>query len=207
MNTVTIEKPSTKTAADGSTTQLYGLMAEFKTAAQIYEAAGKVRDAGYRYWDCHVPFPVHGLDTQMGVKRTILPIVVFFAGLAGCSIGFLLQGFTNGNIWDQPIWAMVWVTGYPFLISGKPMLSLPAYIPVMFELTILLSALTAAGSMLLFSGLPRWNHPLFSKKRFLRATDDRFFIVIEARDPRFVRSKTEAFLQSLHAHTVETVED
>lgn len=207
MSTLTVEHPSSTKAADGATGHVWGVLGEFKTPAAIFNAAGKVRDAGYRRWDCHVPFPVHGLDRQMGVKRTILPVVVFFAGLTGCSVGFLLQAFTNATGAEWSFWAIVWVTGYPFLISGKPLLSVPAFVPVMFELTILLSALTTAGVMLLFNGLPRWNHPLFRKKRFLRATDDRFFIVIEARDPRFIRSKTEAFLASIGASHVEAVED
>jgi len=207
VSTLTIERPTTARTADGSTSRLWGLMAEFKTPSAIFEAAGKVRDAGYRHWDCHVPFPVHGLDKQMGVKRTIIPVIVFFAGLTGCSVGFLLQAFTNATGAEWSFWAIVWVTGYPFLISGKPLLSIPSFIPVMFEITILLSALTTAGVMLLFNGLPRWNHPLLAKKRFLRASDDRFFIVIESRDGRFIRSKTEDFLKGLGAVHVEAVED
>jgi hypothetical protein len=99
------------------------------------------------------------------------------------------------------------VTGYPFLISGKPLLSVPAWIPVIFELTILLSALSTAGLMLLMNNLPRLSHPLLANNRFRRASDDRFFVVIEARDPKFLRSKTEAFLKSLGASHVEVVED
>ncbi|MSR17609.1 MAG: DUF3341 domain-containing protein [Phycisphaerales bacterium] len=183
----------------------WGIMAEFETPAAIFEAAGKVRDSGYRYWDCHVPFPVHNLDKQMGVRRTILPVIVFFAGLTGATLGFGLQAFTNST--DQSIWAFVWVTGYPFLISGKPLMSFPAFVPVIFELTVLLSALTAAFGMLALNGLPRLNHPLLASQRFRRSTDDRFFIVIEARDPKFLKSKTEAFLKTLGAHAVEVVED
>ena len=147
---------------------------------------------------------VHGLDQAMGIKRTILPVLVFGAGMTGTMIGFCLQAFTNAASFS--IWALVWVTGYPFLISGKPLISLPAFIPVMFELTILLSALSAVGIMFLFNGLPRWNHPLLANKRFLRVTDDRFFIVIESRDPRFFASRTEQFLKDLGAKAVEMVE-
>ncbi len=184
--------------------RLYGVLAEFHDPASLLHAAEKVRDAGYRWWDCHTPFPVHGLDKAMGVQRTILPILVFGAGLTGTTVGFILQAFTNAS--SISLWALVWVTGYPFLISGKPFLSLPAFIPVMFELTILLAATSCVGLMLLLNGLPWLSHPLLRSKRFLRATDDRFFIVIQSRDPRFFRSRTEEFLTGLGAKAVEAVE-
>jgi hypothetical protein len=203
MSTLTAPKVDVFTATNAAAP--YGLMAEFRTPAEIMEAAKRVRAAGYRYWDCHVPFPVHGLDKAMGVRRTILPVLVFGAGATGAMVGFCLQAFTNAASFS--IWALVWVTGYPFLISGKPLLSVPAWIPVIFELTILLSALSTAGLMLLMNNLPRLSHPLLANNRFRRASDDRFFVVIEARDPKFLRSKTEAFLKSLGASHVEAVED
>jgi hypothetical protein len=181
------------------------LLAEFENPAQILEAAEKVRDAGYRHWDCHTPFPVHGLDKAMGIRRTILPVLVFFAGAAGCTTGLVLQLFTNS--FGFTIWAMVWVTGYPFLISGKPALSIPAFIPVMFELTILFSALACVKLMFLFNGLPQLYHPLFRSNRFRRASNDRFYLVIEARDPKFLPKKTEEFLKTLGPSAVEAVED
>jgi hypothetical protein len=180
------------------------VLAEFHDPASLLHAAEKVRDAGYRWWDCHTPFPVHGLDKAMGIQRTILPLLVFGAGLTGTTVGFILQTFTNAT--SISLWALVWVTGYPFLISGKPLISLPAFIPVMFELTILLAATSCVGLMLLLNGLPWLSHPLLANKRFLRATDDRFFIVIQSRDPRFFRSRTEEFLKSLGAKAVEAVE-
>jgi hypothetical protein len=199
--------PSTSTAGGASMAprpRLHGLLAEFHDPASLMHAAEKVRDAGYRWWDCHTPFPVHGLDKAMGIQRTILPLLVFGAGLTGTTVGFILQAFTNAS--SLSIWALVWVTGYPFLISGKPFISLPAFIPVMFELTILLAASSCVGLMLLLNGLPWLSHPLLANKRFLRATDDRFFIVIESRDPRFFRSRTEEFLKGLGAKAVEAVE-
>ena len=203
MSTLTAPKVDASSATNAVAP--YGLMAEFSTPAEIMEAAKRVHAAGYRYWDCHVPFPVHGLDKAMGVRRTILPVLVFGAGATGAMVGFCLQAFTNAASFS--IWALVWVTGYPFLISGKPLLSVPAWIPVIFELTILLSALSTAGLMLLMNNLPRLSHPLLANNRFRRASDDRFFVVIEARDPKFLRSKTEAFLKSLGASHVEVVED
>jgi hypothetical protein len=184
--------------------KIHGVLAEFHDPASLLHAAEKVREAGYRWWDCHTPFPVHGLDKAMGIQRTILPLLVFGAGLTGTTVGFILQAFTNAS--SLSIWALVWVTGYPFLISGKPLISLPAFIPVMFELTILLAATSCVGLMLLLNGLPWLSHPLLANKRFLRATDDRFFIVIQSRDPRFFRSRTEEFLKSLGAKAVEAVE-
>lgn len=185
--------------------RLYGLIAEFDTPAAIMDAARAVREAGYRWWDCCTPFPVHGLDRAMGVRPTILPWLVLAGGLTGALLGLVLQAFTNASALE--LWALVDVRGYPFIVSGKPLNSLPAWIPVIFELTILLSALGAVGWMLLLNGLPRLYHPLFRNDRFARVTDDRFFIVIEARDPKFFRDDTEALLRSLDPIAVEAVED
>lgn len=202
MSTATQPVPDQKDAA--GTEKVWGLMAEFDKPAAIYAAAKRVRDEGYRWWDCHTPFPVHGLDKAMGVKPTILPILVFFGGLTGTILGLALQWYTNAASFD--VWALVWVRGYDFVISGKPMESVPAWIPVIFELTVLLSALGAVGWMLLLNGLPRLYHPTLKSKRFARATDDRFFVVIEARDPKFSRARTEAFLESLGPLSIEALE-
>jgi hypothetical protein len=185
--------------------KIHGLLAEFETPGDVLKAAKQVRQAGYRWWDCCTPFPVHGLDGAMGIKPTILPVMVFFAGLTGLIAAFVLQAFTNST--GMSVWAMVWVTGYPYLISGKPLLSIPAFIPVMFELTILFAALTCVFGMFIMNGLPRLHHPLLGNDRFRRATDDRFYIVIEARDPKFFRTRTEAFLESLGAVAIEEVQD
>lgn len=185
--------------------KLYGLLAEFDSPAAIMHAAERIRSEGYRWWDCCVPFPVHGLDKAMGVKPTILPVLVFFCGLTGCVLATVLQWFTNGT--DLSVWALVPVTGYNFMISGKPYSSIPAWIPVMFELTVLLASVGCFLLVLLLNGLPRHYHPLFRSKRFARATDDRFFVVIEARDPKFYRDKTEALLDSLNPIAIEEVKD
>jgi len=183
---------------------LYGLLAEFETPAAIHDAARRVRDEGYRWWDCHTPFPVHGLDKAMGVRDTILPWLVFAAGATGATIGFVLQWFTNATSFD--VWALVWVRGYEFLVSGKPMLSGQVYPIVIFELTVLLAAVGCVVMMFGLNKLPMLYHPVFKSDRFRRASDDRFFIVIEARDPKFYRGKTEAFLDSLGATAVEELE-
>ena len=205
MATIVTSPSETTPGQPANPAKLYGLIAEFETPGDLMAAAEKVRDAGYKWWDCHTPFPVHGLDKAMGIKRTILPVLVFGAGATGTLVAFLLQAFTNS--WDFTIWAGVWVTGYPYLISGKPAMSLPAFIPVIFEVTILFAALTTVSMMLLFNGLPQLYHPLFRSNRFRRASNDRFFISIEARDPKFLPRKTEEFLKSLDPVAVEAVED
>ena len=180
---------------DTGTSKLWGLTAEFSTPAEITQAAKKVREAGFRWWDCHTPFPVHGLDFAMGINYTILPILVFFGGITGASIGLILQVFTNSLELD--IWAIVPVVGYQFEVSGKPLLSLPAFVPVMFELTMLLSAGTTVVGMFLLNKLPCFYHPVLKSTQMKRVTDDRFYLVIESRDPKFVRPRTEELLESL----------
>jgi hypothetical protein len=201
---------SVKTAPGSSgpaleTGKLYGLLAECDSPAAIMAAAKKVRAEGYKWWDCMTPFPVHGLDKAMGVPNTILPWLVLGAGLTGTIVATILQAYTNAMSFE--IWAGVWVRGYDFLISGKPLNSLPAWIPVMFELTVLLSATGTVGFLLLLCGLPRHYHPVFKCDKFSRVTDDRFFLLIEARDPNFYRDETESLLQSLDPLSVEVLED
>jgi hypothetical protein len=181
-------------AADSERKPLWGYVVEFETVPALLAAAERVRDAGYTRWDCHTPFPVHGLNDAMGLRATRLPWLVFGAGLTGASVGLGLQYFTNAF-------------DYRFIISGKPFFSVPANIPVTFELTILFSAVAAFVGMIVLNGLPRWYHALFTRRSFRRATADRFFISIEARDPTFHVAQTKAFLESLGGATVEEVED
>ncbi|MCH2140633.1 MAG: DUF3341 domain-containing protein [Phycisphaerales bacterium] len=185
-------------------TDLWGLAAQFTTPAAIYDAASKVRSAGYRWFDCHVPFPVHGLDKAMGVQYTILPVIVFFGGMTGTMLAIFLQVFTNSL--ELNLWAIVPVVGYQFEVSGKPLISAPAFVPVMFELTVLLSALTTVGGMLFLNKLPCLYHPILKSRKMKRITDDRFVLVIEAADPQFSRSKTEAFLESLDPERIVELE-
>lgn len=173
---------------------MYGYLVEFEDIDVFIEAVERVRDSGYTKWDTHTPFVVHGLDGAMGVRATKLPLLVFGGGLAGTVLGIGLQWWTNA-------------VDYPFLISGKPMFSLPANIPVAFETTILLAALTALGGMLWFNGLPRLYHPLFRSEAFKRATDDRFFISVEAADPIFKKDETRALMESLQGVGVEEIEE
>ena len=181
----------------------FAIMAEFATPADIYHAAEKVRDAGYKWWDCCTPFPVHGLDKAMGVRPTILPVLVFFGGLTGTLAAVGLQILTNATRVDIPL---LFLHGYNFMISGKPYISGPAFVPIAFELTVLFAALSSFLLALVLNGLPRLYHPCFKSVRFARATDDRFFVVIEARDPKFSPTRTEELLRSLHPLSIETVE-
>ena len=173
--------------------KIWGLLAEFASPQDLVRAAARVRDAGYTKWDAHTPFPVHGLDGAMGIKTTRLPFFVLAAGAVGTTAGLLMQWWMNA-------------IDYPIIISGKPFNSLPADIPVTFELTVLLASLTAFIGMLVLNKLPRFSHPLFKNGAFRRATTDAFFIVIEATDPRFDREKTEQLLVVEHATRVFPVE-
>lgn len=164
--------------------KLAGLLAEFDNVDDLVHACAKVRDAGYERWDAHSPFPVHGIDEAMGIKQTILPWLVLGGGITGLTVALLLQWWTNA-------------VDYPFIVSGKPYFSLPANIPVCFELTVLLSALTAFFSVLALNLLPQFYHPLFRNERFLRFSDDRFFIAIDEKDAKFDRQRTAALLRGL----------
>lgn len=170
-----------------SAEQLYGYLVEFDYVDDLLAGSEKIRDAGFTNWDAHTPFVVHGLDTAMGVKQTILPKIVFLGGAAGTSAGILMQWWMNA-------------VNYPFQISGKPLFSLPANIPVAFETTILFAAITALLGMLALNKLPQHYHPLFTSTRFKRATDDRFFISIEASDPLFDREATRHLLEGLEGN-------
>lgn len=185
-----------------SSEELYGVLAEFEDEKALLATAAKVRDAGYRRWDAYAPFPVHGLEKAMGLKPTKLPWLVLLAGLTGGSFGTFLCWWTNGTRFNLPSY----LRGYPVLISGKPFFSLPANVPVIFELTILFAALAAVFGMFAFNRLPRLYHPLFRSAKFRRVTRDRFFIAIEAADRKFDVLQAKEILRPLAA-SVEEVRD
>ena len=174
--------------------ELVGLLAEYTNVDQILKAARAVRRAGFTRWDVHSPFPIHGIDYAMGIKPTILPWIVLGMGLTGLASAIALQWFCNAF-------------DYKFLISGKPLWSFPANVPIMFELTVLFSAYTAVFGMLMLNGLPRLYNPLFKHDRFRRATDDRFFVVLDATDPKFEEAASTQLLLDAGATAVERVED
>lgn len=182
----------------------YALIAEFDSVASIMRAAEKVRDAGYMIWDVHSPMPIHGINRSMGLRPTILPWITLAHGLAGCGFGLLLTWWMNATTVDglSPS-----IQGYQFMISGKPTFSLPANVPIIFETTILFAAIGTLLGMLGLNKLPRLHNPLAKNHRFLRATADRMFIVIEAEDSLFELQNTRALLESLDPLTVELVEE
>lgn len=174
--------------------KVFGLLAEYETPGELYHACEKVRDAGYGAWDAHSPFPVHGLEKAMGLRPSIVPWIVLVMGFSGAALGFLLQ------YWSSAI-------EYPMIISAKPFNSYPAFVPVTFELGILLGSFGAVFGMFGLNRLPTLYHSLFNSKRFSRVTDDRFFISVEARDPKYDPEKTRDLLESTGALNVEEVED
>lgn len=174
--------------------EVHGMIAEFETPAAVYHAAERIRDAGYSKWDVHAPFPVHGLDEAMGVKRTLLPVIVAVVGFSGAFGGLLLQWWTGA-------------VDFPTNVQGKPYDAWEPWTPVTFELGILSSAFAALIGMLALNGLPRWHHPLFAKERFLRVSDDRFIVCVEAADPKFDPQQTRRLLESLGGKHIDLVEE
>ena len=173
-------------------TPCFGVLGRFDTARDLLRACEGVRDAGFKKWDAHSPFPVHGLDAAMGLRRSILPVIIFVAAMVGAAGALALQGWTSA-------------VDYPLVISGKPLFSWQAFVPIIFELAVLCGALAAVFGMLGLNQLPALYHPLFGSKAFERASDDAFFISIEAWDPRFDAERSAALLRELGASHVEVV--
>jgi hypothetical protein len=177
----------------GST--LYGLMAEFEDPTALVAAARRTYDDGYRKFDAFSPFPIHEIFGAMHLEDRRVPWLVLGGGVTGLLAGLGLQ---------------VWVSAvaYPLNIGGRPYLSWPMFVPVTFELTILFAAFGAVFGMLILNGLPMPYHPVFNVPRFAeRASQNGFFLAIEAVDPKFDRERTRAFLQSLGAEEVDDVEE
>lgn len=164
---------------------LYGILAEFDDPHAIVEAAKRVRREGYRRVDAYTPHPVHGLSDALDFHRTRMPLVVLIGALLGAAGGYFLQ-----------YWASV--IEYPLNIGGRPLHSWPAFIPVTFECTVLVASLFAVLGLFALCGLPRPHHPLFGVRQFDRASVDRFFLCIEARDEKFHEETTRKFLETLH---------
>jgi hypothetical protein len=173
---------------------IYGYLAEFDTPTQLVEAARKVRLAGYTKTDAFSPFPIHEIDEALGIKRSILPFLVFAGGVTGLLTGIILQWYVH-------------VYDYPIIVGGRPYFSLPSFIPPAYELTILFASFTAVFGMILLNGLPKPYHPVFNVPRFALATREKFFLLIERRDPKFDFEETRSFMQSLNAQEVFDVEE
>jgi hypothetical protein len=169
------------------------LLAEFDGPEGLLDAAKLIRNAGYRDFDCHSPFPIHGMNAAMGVKRSYLGFIV------GTAAALALGGAYYMQVWMSSI-------DYPVIISGKPLNSFQAYTPVTFALTVLFAAFAAFLGALVLNKLPRLNHPTFSSKNFERVTDDGFFMTIESTDPKFDLKKTRALLESIGGRNTEVLE-
>ncbi len=173
---------------------LHGVLAEFRNPKELLNAAETVNKNGYTDYDTFSPFPIHGMDKAMSLKKSKLGWIVFGHGLFGFFGGLAMITFMS-------------VIDYPLNISGKTLWNVPAWIPVLFELTILFSAFGAVFGMFWLNGLPRFNHPLFNSERFKRATDDGFFLCIEASDPQFETEKVGQLLKNAGASAIEEVYD
>jgi hypothetical protein len=176
-----------------ATTAYYGLMAEFATPQEILHATRRAREEGYRLMDAYTPYPVEGLADELDLPRTRVPFVVLLGGLVGTGAGYLMQ-----------YWAMA--VDYPLNVGGKPLHSWPAFIPITFEMMVLVAALSAILGMFFLNGLPEPYHPVFNVPRFARASQDRFFLCIESADPKFDPQHTRAFLESLRPYEISVVE-
>ncbi len=169
---------------------IHGVLAEFKDAADLLHAAKKVRDAGYEHFDCHSPFPIHGMDDAMGLKRSPLGWIVGIMAFSGLGLAYWLQGWTS-------------TIDYPLIIAGKPFFSYQAYVPVGFGIAVLFGALAAFIGMLVLNKMPQPWHPVFFSDRFEKMSTDGFFLSIEQQDNKFNADETPAFLDSIGGLNVE----
>lgn len=174
--------------------QTFGILASFDTPADLLHAAEKVRDAGYKKFDCHSPFPIHGMDDAMGLGGSVLGIIA--------SVGSLCFG---GGVLALMYWCSV--VAYPLVLSGKELFSYQAFVPITFELCILGAALFTVFGMFALNKLPTFYHPLFNSKKFEKFSDDEFFISIESADPKFNLVQTKTLIESIGGKNIEVIED
>jgi hypothetical protein len=173
--------------------ELYGIGAQFGSARSLFEAAQKVRDAGYKRWDVHSPYPIHGMDDAMGLGRSRVSFFSLIGGVIGSLAAFVLVYYTSA-------------VEYPLVVQGKPFFAFEPSFPVFFELTILFTAFFTVGSMFALNLMPRFNHPVFEWDRFEKVTDDGFFIIIEAGDPLYSDAKTAELLSQLGGSHITRIE-
>jgi hypothetical protein len=172
----------------------YGLVAAFDSTPALYHACEQVRDAGFSQWDALTPFPVHGLDAAMGIRRSKVPRISLIGGIIGFTTGMTMIWWMNSY-------------DYPLIVGGKPFFSPMFAFPVSYELTILFTAFATIIGMFLLNGLPRHHHPVMTAPQFVRALDDRFYIVIEANDPKFNVTQNRDFLTKIGGKDIAEVED
>lgn len=169
-----------------------GLLAEFETPEALREAARGLREAGFTRLTAFTPFPVDGLEEELGLRRSRIPAYVLVAGLAGAALAFLVQWWANGF-------------DYPLDVGGRPLFSWPAFVPITFEMAVLAGSVAAVVGVLAGAGLPRLWHPLFEVDGFERATVDRFFLGVGAEDPRFAPERLAGVLRDMGALRVVRV--
>lgn len=174
--------------------KILGILAEFESVAQLLDAAKKVRQAGYIHFDCFSPFPVHGMDEAMGLKRSPLGWMVGLMAIFGALLAIIFQWWTS-------------TIDYRLIISGKPFFSYQAFVPVTFGVAVLLAALTAFFGMLFLNKLPQLHHPNFYSKNFEKVTDDRFFISIDAKDKMFDEMETFNFINQINGKNIELLKN
>jgi hypothetical protein len=172
--------------------RLYGIIAQFESPGDLLAAAQRAYAEGYRKMDAYTPMPIHGLAEAIGFRRNYLPLLVLIGGLFGCGAAYLM------------LWSIETIV-YPLNVGGKPFNSWPAFIPITFETTVLFAALAAVFGMLALNGLPTPYHPVFNVPSFALASNDRFFLCIEANDPKFDYEATRSFLESQHSREVSDV--
>jgi hypothetical protein len=173
---------------------IYGLLAEFAGPNELVAAARRAHEEGYTHVDAYTPYPIEEVAEALHMHDKRLPLIVLLGGILGAVGGFGLQYWTS-------------VVDYPLNVGGRPFFSWPAFIPVTFECTILGAALSAVLGMLALNGLPMPYHPVFNVPRFALASRNRFFLCIEARDPKFDLEETRRFLETLNPLEVTTVAD
>jgi Protein of unknown function (DUF3341) len=175
---------------------VFGIIAEFPSATTLYQAAEKVRDKGYKFWDVHSPFPIHGMDKAMGLGKSTLGYIIFCGGFTGFATAVLLEYIPSSYL-------------YPLIVHGKPVdfFTVPPFFPIMFELTILFSAFTAFFGVFVMNRLPRLHHPLFDYEPFKRVTNDAFFLAIEAADPKFSETATKELLEEIGGLSVTVLHE
>jgi hypothetical protein len=186
--------PESSPTEPGPGAEVVGAIARFDDPGAVLAAAERLRDAGFKRMDAFSPFPIHGMDDALGIGRSRLPWMVLVGGMVGLGLAWFVQWYTSA-------------VDYPLIVGGKPFDSREAWVPVTFEMTVLLSALTTVFGMLALCGLPRLAHPVFGAPEFHRASDDGFFLAVESRDPKFDPRETPALLATLGGLDVALLEE
>ena len=172
--------------------ELYGLLGEFEEHEKLLEAAKRAYAEGYRVMDAYSPFPIEGLAEALGFRPSKVPLFTLLGGMAGGLGAYFMEWYSMGKL-------------YPLNVGGRPLNSWPSFIPITFELTVLIASFSALVSMLFFNRLPQPHHPVFDVPEFQRASIDRFFLLIEAKDPKFNRKETERFFEEANCQTMTAI--